>query len=196
MVHGLLAALVSAACYGIASVLQAKAATNTPSAGRVDPRLLLRLLRRLPFVGGLLLDAGGFVAQFVALRAAPVFLVQAAQAASLAVTAMVAVPVLGVRLRVREWIAIAAVCSGLAMLSLSAGTEGAVVTGVGFRLILVGAVVLLAVVGFAVGRRSGPKSSAVLGLVAGLGSVWWRLPHGQCRTCHRDISSGIRRPTP
>jgi drug/metabolite transporter (DMT)-like permease len=169
MVGGLLGALLSAVCYGVASVLQARAVKASPPGAGVDPRLLLRLLRRVPFVGGLVLDVAGFVAQFAALRVAPVFLVQAAQAASLAVTAVVAIAVLRVRLGVREWLAIVAVCGGLAMLGFSAGLEGAVVTGTGFRLALVGSVILLGLVGFAVGRGSGPTGSAVLGLVAGLG---------------------------
>jgi drug/metabolite transporter (DMT)-like permease len=169
MVGGLLGALLSAVCYGVASVLQARAVKASPPGAGVDPRLLLRLLRRVPFVGGLVLDVAGFVAQFAALRVAPVFLVQAAQSAGLAVTAVVAIAVLRVRLGVREWLAVVAVCGGLAMLGFSAGLEGAVVTGTGFRLALVGSVILLGLVGFAVGRGSGPTGSAVLGLVAGLG---------------------------
>jgi drug/metabolite transporter (DMT)-like permease len=168
MVVGIVAALLSAVCYGVASVLQARAARAETSATGVDPGLLLRLLRRAPFLIGLLFDAGGFAAQFVALRVAPVFMVQAALAASLAVTAIVAVPVIGVRLRGREWAAIAAVSVGLAMLGVSAGTEGAADTGTGFRWALLASVVVLAVVGLAAGRLADPLRSALLGLVAGL----------------------------
>lgn len=168
MVVGLAAAGLSAVLYGIGSVLQAGAARSEPSVAGVDPGLLLRLLRRTPFLAGLLLDAGGFAAQFVALRAAPVFLVQAALAASLAVTAVAAVPLLGVRLRGREWAAIAAVTAGLAMLGVSAGPEGAGEVGTGFRWGLVASVAVLAVVGFAAGRLRDPIRSATLGLVAGL----------------------------
>jgi len=168
VVLGLLAALASAVCYGVASVLQAIAARTAVQTRGVDPRLLLRLVRRVPFLGGVLLDIGGFVAQFAALRAVPVFLVQAALAANLAVTAVVAVPVLGTRLQRREWIAVAAVTAGLGMLAVSAGAEGHGVMRGSLRLALLGSVVLLAVAGFAAGRLPDPARSAVLGVVAGL----------------------------
>jgi drug/metabolite transporter (DMT)-like permease len=167
VILGVLAALASAVCYGVASVLQAVSARAQPHTRGVDPRLLLRLLGRAPFVAGLLLDVGGFASQFLALRSVPVFLVQAALAASLAVTALVAVPVLGVRLRRREWAAVVAVIAGLAMLAVSAGAEGRYVAGGGVRLALLGCVVLLGAIGFAAGRLHEPVRSAVLGLVAG-----------------------------
>src|SRR4051812_7048730 len=125
MITGLLAALVSAVCYGVASVLQAVAARSAPRTDGVDPRLLLRLLGRPAFLGGLVLDVVGFAAQFVALRTAPVFLVQAALAAALAVTAIVAVPVLGVRLARRGGVAGGAGAPGPAPLPGSAGGAGA-----------------------------------------------------------------------
>jgi drug/metabolite transporter (DMT)-like permease len=165
---GLLATLAAAVCYGVASVLQAVAARSAPTTRGVDPRLLLRLLGRPAFLGGILLDAAGFASEFMALRTMPVFLVQAAIASNLAVTALVAVPALGSRLRPREWAAIAAVCAGLAMLAVAAGGEGANPIGEDFRLALLGCVVVLAGIGFAAGRLRDPARSAVLGLVAGL----------------------------
>jgi drug/metabolite transporter (DMT)-like permease len=169
MTMGLLGALASAVFYGVASVLQAVAARAAPQTRDVDPRLLLRLLRRAPFLGGVLLDIAGFAAEFTALRTVPVFLVQAVVASSLAVTALVAVPVLKARLRPREWAAVAAVCAGLALLAVSTGREGSAPVGDGFRLALLGCVVVLAAVGFGAGRLGDPARSAVLGLVAGLG---------------------------
>jgi drug/metabolite transporter (DMT)-like permease len=169
MILGLLGALASAIFYGVASVLQAVAARAVPQTRDVDPRLLLRLLRRTPFLGGILLDVAGFAAEFMALRTVPVFLVQAAVASNLAVTALVAVPVLKARLRAREWAAVGAVCAGLAMLASATGPEGSAPAGFGFRLSLLGCVVLLAAAGFAAGRLEDPARSAVLGLIAGLG---------------------------
>src|ERR671933_283751 len=102
MIVGLLAALASSVCYGVATVLQAVSARPAPRTVEVDPRLLRRLSRQLPFVAGLALDVVGFGLQFLALRVLPVFLVQAAMSANLAVTALVAVPVLQVRLGRRD----------------------------------------------------------------------------------------------
>jgi drug/metabolite transporter (DMT)-like permease len=167
MALGVLAAVLSALCYGVASVLQSKAARVDPA--RPGELPLYRLVVRGPFVGGVLLDVAGFAAQFAALRVVPVFLVQAALAGSLAVTAAVAGVVLKIRLGRSDWIAIGLVCAGLAALGFSAGAEGATRTGVAFRGALVVAVLLLAGVGWAAGRLREPAGSAVMGLVAGLG---------------------------
>ncbi|MDT8912596.1 hypothetical protein [Amycolatopsis sp. PS_44_ISF1] len=168
MVWGLLCALLSAVAYGVASVMQAVAAKAAPDAGSgVDPRLLLQVLRQGKFVLGLGLDVVGFVAQIAALHVLPLFVVQAAQAASLAVTA-VAARVFGVRLGVREWTAVAVVCAGLALLGGSAASEGSSEVGLNFRLVLAGAVVVLGLAGVAAGRASRRVRTPALGLVAGL----------------------------
>jgi drug/metabolite transporter (DMT)-like permease len=168
VVGGLLAALASAVCYGVASVLQAVAARNTAAAHRVDPKLLARVLRQRPFLIGLALDGLGFVAQFIALRTLPVFAVQAALAASLAVTAVVAVPVLGLRLERPEWLAVAAVCVGLALVGLSANAESARPASYGFHVALLVSVVVLGLAGYGAERLTGPMQPVALGLVAGL----------------------------
>src|SRR4051794_29371263 len=167
MALGVLAALFSALCYGVASVLQSKAVRVDPAEDGGQP--LFRLVVRPLFVGGIVLDVVGFAAQFTALRVAPVFLVQAALAGSLAVTAAVAGVVLKIRLGRRDWMAVGLVCAGLAALGFSAGAEGAASTGAAFRFALVAAMVLLAGIGWAAGRLREPAGSAVIGLVAGLG---------------------------
>ncbi|WP_116205078.1 DMT family transporter [Amycolatopsis circi] len=169
MVWGFLCALLSAVAYGVASVMQAVAAKAAPDEGGsgIDPRLLLRVLRQWKFVVGLLLDGVGFVAQIAALHVLPLFLVQATQAASLAVTA-VAVRVFGVRLGAREWTAVGVVCAGLALLGSSAESEGSSEVGLGFRLTLAGSAVVLGIAGLLVGRASDRVRTAGLGLVAGL----------------------------
>lgn len=172
MIFALLAAAGSAVCYGVASVLQAIGARSTHDTGTVDPRLLARLLRNTPFVVGMLLDVTGGVLQFVALRTLPLFLVQATQAANLAVTAVVAVPVLGARLAARHWWAVAAVTAGLVLLASSAGAENAREPSLGFRFALLVCAAVLAAAGFLAGRVSGAGStlgSSTLGGVAGLG---------------------------
>lgn len=169
MVWGFLCALLSAVAYGVASVMQAVAAKAAPDQGGagVDPRLLLRVLKQWKFVVGLLLDGVGFVAQIAALHVLPLFLVQATQAASLAVTA-VAVRVFGVRLGAREWTAVGVVVAGLALLGSSAESEGSSEVGLGFRLTLAGAAVVLGIAGLLVGRAGDRVRTAGLGLVAGL----------------------------
>ncbi len=169
MVWSLLGAIAAAVCFGVASVLQAVAARAAPVGEGVDPRLLVRLVRQLPFVVGLALDLLGFVAELAALRSLPLFVVQAAIAANLAVTAVVAARVLHARLSAAEWFAVGSVCVGLAVLGLAAGHEVPAAVSLRFRLTLLGSVAVIAALGMAAGRLRGRPRSAVLGLVAGLG---------------------------
>ena len=98
---GLLLALGCSVCYGTATVLQA-AATRSVDAGDsdsgVDAALLLRALRQWRYLVGIGLDGLGFVLQVAALRLVPIYVVAAAIAGSLAVTAIVAAWVLSTRL--------------------------------------------------------------------------------------------------
>src|SRR5262245_15390229 len=117
-------ALLAAVCFGVASVLQAKGSRQVETAEGVDVRLLARLAGSWAFVVGVALDGVGFLCELAALRKLPLFLVQAAVASSLAVTAVVAARFLHERLSPREWLAVAGVCGGLALLGISAGHEG------------------------------------------------------------------------
>ncbi|MET9311242.1 hypothetical protein ABZX12_05420 [Kribbella sp. NPDC003505] len=159
---GLAAACAAAAAYGLASVLQASAAGRSGDAGAhkvvLEPRFIL----------GMSLDAVGFALQVAALQVLPLFVVQSALAASLAVTA-VAARSLGVRLGRREWIAVGGVCLGLGLLGISAGSEGNPAVGHGFRPALGAAVAVLALVWLSTRLVPGRLHGALLGLIAGLG---------------------------
>jgi drug/metabolite transporter (DMT)-like permease len=169
VVIGIIAAAISALGYGTASALQAVAVRREPDEGGVDARLLGRLFTRLPFVVGVALDLLGFVAQFIALRYLAVFVVQAVQAGNLAVTAVVAIPLLGVRLKSREWAAVGAVCVGLVMLAAAAGSESAesVHRSIEWSFLVASAVILG--LGYAAGQVTGRLAPIALGLVTGLG---------------------------
>jgi drug/metabolite transporter (DMT)-like permease len=165
----LLAALGAAVAYGIASIMQAVAARAAPDSGEgVDPRLLIRLLRQWRFLVGLALDTAGFLAEIVALRMLPLFVVQAALGASVAVTAVVAALVLDARLGRGEWAAVVAVCAGLTALGLSAQQEGVPRAGWTFHVGLLVTSVALAAAGM-MGAKFVPRGRiTALGLVAGL----------------------------
>src|SRR5690242_16391563 len=152
-------AVLCALCYGVATALQARAAVAGP---------LIGVLRRWPFLLGLLLDLAGFGAQLVALRVRPLFVVQAAQAGNLAVTAVACVPLLGVRLKSRHWAAVLAVCAGLAVLGASSGAEGSTVVGLPTRLMLLIVAVVLGTVALIAARLGPPGGPIVQGVVAGL----------------------------
>ena len=169
MVLPLIAAFASAVCYGVASVLQAVAARRIARGGPVDPRLLFRVLSQGPFIAGIALDLVGFACQFYALRGLPLYLVQAVMAANLAVTAVVAIPVLKLRLGALQWIAVAAVCIGLALLGTSAGRESTATVHLGLRLGLLAVAILLALIGLLAGRTPERWRGSILGVTAGIG---------------------------
>lgn len=169
MLLSLLGAIAAAVCFGVASVLQAVAARSAPVGEGVDPRLLVRLLGRLPFLLGTCLDLLGFVAELAALRSLPLFVVQAAVAANLAVTAVVAVRALHARLSGAEWAAVAVVCAGLALLGLSSGHQNPAQVSLRFKLVLLACTAVVAVGGMLAGRLRGQARSVGLGLAAGLG---------------------------
>ncbi len=182
MVASLVAAVVAAVCYGVASVMQAiaaRAASHRPAAGTpgqegsappgLDPGLLVRMLGQWRFVASLGLDTLGFLGQLIALHRLPLFAVQAMIAANLAVTAVVATWLIGAVLHWREWVAVGGVVTGVGLLGSSAGPEGASQASVVFKLSLIVAVACLGLIGVAAGRLPDPLRTPVLGIVAGTG---------------------------
>jgi drug/metabolite transporter (DMT)-like permease len=181
MLASLVAALVSAFCYGVAAVMQAiavRSASNRPApertagaqaAGRVDPGLVVRMLRQWQFIASLGIDLVGFLAQLVALRRLPLFAVQAMIAANLAVTAVFAAWLMHTVLSWREWAAVSGVVTGVGLLGSSAGAQGAARVGSEFQLGLIVAVAGVGVAGIAAARLPNPARTPVLGAIAGLG---------------------------
>ena len=166
----LVSALLAACCYGVASVMQglsARAASD--GSASINPRLLVRMLGQWRFIASLGLDLAGFIAQLIALRRLPLFVVQAAIAASLAVTAVTAAWLAHHMLARREWLAVIAVTVGVTMLGSSAGVSGAVNPGVEFRFGLIIAIALLGLAGVAAARLRGRRRTLALGMIAGLG---------------------------
>ena len=176
MVTSLVAGVVAALLYGIATIMQAVAvrAVSRQAAGSqttrgVDTGLLVRMLSQWRFAASICLDLLGFVAQLVALRRLPLFAVQAMVAANLAVIAVLATFVIGVTLTWREWLSVTGVIAGIGLLGTSAGAEGATAAGTPFKVALIVAVAILAVAGAAAARLHGRIRTLLLGTVSGLG---------------------------
>ncbi len=176
MTLGLLAAITAALGYGLASVLQAKAAESTASAGEAAPtfRSTITTMLSAVFILGLCLDGIAFVANLVAARELPLFLAQPIVSANLIVTAVAAGLFLGVVLTRRERVAVVVVVLALVALALTAGEEGGPTSGWAGRnhdlmhwgvllvaiVLMVGGLVLVRV-------ASGPAVAAAAGLMAG-----------------------------
>ena len=168
MLSALACALVATVGYGVGTVLQASGARRVSRAEHLDVWLLARLAGQLPYLSGLALDAVGFAAALVALRELPLFVVQAAIAGSLGVTAVTASFVLGVKLGPSDKRALVVLLLGLALLGVSARSEPAThLTGVGGWLLSAGVIVVAAA--GVVAARSGRSSGIALAACAGLG---------------------------
>jgi len=165
---GLLAALVTTVTYGLATVLQS-VGTRRLAVAPVDPRLLLRMARSLPYLAGLALDGVGFVASLLALRVLPLFLVQSAVAASIGVTALGARIWLGARLSRREQVDLVVLAGGLLLLALSAQAEGASPLSRAGQWLVLALALLVAVLAAAIARAPGGPAATALAAAAGLG---------------------------
>ncbi len=169
MTLGLLGALAAALAYGAATVLQAVGVRRAGALPAGTP-LLARVRAGWPYAAGLALDGLGFLASVAALRTLPLFLVESAIAASVAVTAVLSVLVLHVRLGATEVVALVAIGAGLTGLALTAAEGPAARPGPDASWWLLGAAVLvgaLLVIG-AVDRNRG-RGAVVLSIAAGLG---------------------------
>lgn len=158
MLTGLLFALTAMVGNAGAGLLQSAAANTT----RSRHPLALRPLYLL----GLGVDGLAWVCTVVALRNLPVFAVQAILGGAIALTAVASWALYGVRLRIRDRLAVAACVLGLASIAASAADEApAPLSGVAV-LVLASAVAALAVAAIAVWRLS---VAWPLSLIAGLG---------------------------
>ena len=165
----LFAAAGIALSYGLATVLQSVGAKSTTSSAGLDPGLLVRLLRSVPYLVGLALDGAGFLLTVVALQSLPLFVVEAFTAGALAVTAVAAALWLKVPLSRGEWIGVGAVVAGLVALGLSAGADEEVALETWAKWLPLGVSLLLLLVTIPAARIPGRAGVTVLGALAGFG---------------------------
>jgi hypothetical protein len=158
----------SSLCYGTSSILQDRAVKSNSYPARTHILKLIGLLRQPIYLAALALSAAGFIAQLGPFRTFPLYVVQTAQAANLAVVAIVGIPLLGLRLQLRDWLSIAGVIVGLALLIISLSTYHRPVPQDGPRFLIVVWEICLAIGGYAVSLLSDSRSSLALGFIAGL----------------------------
>lgn len=169
MLLGLAAALAAAVLYGVAAILQASGARKVASVGSLDPRVMGRIMRQPTAMAALALMLIGFLLHLLAIRLVPLFLAQAGIAASLVITALLAVVLFHDRLTRTEWAAVVAVFGGLVLLASSAGTVGDDGAGGTLPAVLIGAIVAIALSAAVAVRSRSSLSTAALGLLAGFG---------------------------
>jgi drug/metabolite transporter (DMT)-like permease len=154
--------------YGLANMLQSVAAARTAAHETLDPKLLVRLARQGVYLLGILFQVVGFVLAFGARRDLPLFLVQAAVAAGLGVTAILGVVFLHWRLPKAEVLLLGALVVGLAGLVVSAEPHPSHPLGPAGVVGLVAVLGGLAVAGFFAARLRGVRGSVALGSLAGI----------------------------
>ena len=169
MLVALLGAAVAAIAYGTATVLQA-IGVQRMAAVPDGAALWTRLVAGRLYAFGLILDVLGFLASVASLRTLPLFLVESAVASSVAVTAVLAVLVLDLRLRHAEITALAVIGVGLVLLAVSAEPGPAHHAGAVAGWVLLGTVALVALM-LLIGLRdaNSARASLILATAAGAG---------------------------
>jgi len=161
---GVVLGLLSAAVFGVAAVVQARAVRGfefTPDGLWEFVARSVRDVRTMVVVAAYLV---GFVLHAAAIWLLPLYLAQALVAMSLPVTALASHQVED-RLHRTGWVAVGVVTLGLVLLSLGAGDPGDVRTDTQFVAALWLGVAALGVASMAARHLAGP----LLGLLAGLG---------------------------
>ncbi|WP_163549648.1 DMT family transporter [Candidatus Frankia nodulisporulans] len=115
---GLPTAAVSAGLYGIAPLVQARAAREEEtSSGGLGLGLLAHLVLRPLWLLGLAVEAGSFLLEVAALSVAPVALVAPVMALDMIVFTLLAQRVLGERISRNGWLGVASMVAGIGLLA-------------------------------------------------------------------------------
>lgn len=157
MVFAFAAAITGMLFYGVASVAQGSAATRAEGPA---------VLRHPAYVAGLVCDGLAWLCSLVALGALPLFVVQSILAGSLAVTVLLAWPLLKVRPTRRDALAVLVVTTGLVLVSASAGGESTMTPPSWTTPVFLAALAALVVLAAASYRR-GPSWLSALAAGAG-----------------------------
>ncbi|HIW61163.1 MAG TPA: hypothetical protein H9881_01790 [Candidatus Stackebrandtia excrementipullorum] len=162
-----LAAMIMA--YGVANFLQAIAASREQAHETFNPKLLLKLASQKTYLVGIACQVLGFLLAIFARADLPLFLVQAAVAAGLGVTAVLGVVVLKWKLPRAEIALLAGLTIGIAALVVSAQPSVSKDLDTVAVLALAGSWIVIAGLGwFAAHRIRGVPGSVALGALAGL----------------------------
>lgn len=173
---GLPAALIAAALYGLAPLVQALAARQAPPGGGVGLGLLAKLAVRPLWLAGLGSEAVSFLFEVYALSKAPVALIAPVMSCDMIVFALLARRALGERISRTGKIGIASMALGVALLALAFHSESGIGTEATdwemllFGLCGLGFTLLAALAGDRAARQGAVAQSALLfGLAAGVG---------------------------
>ncbi|WP_415645096.1 hypothetical protein [Stackebrandtia soli] len=171
--------------YGVANFLQAVAANRAETHQSFHPKLLLSLATQKTYLVGIGCQSLGFLLAIVARADLPLFLVQAAVAAGLGVTAILGVIVLKWRLPRAEVVILVGLTAGIAALVISAKPSASEDLDTLAILALSGSWILIAGLGWITAKKlDGVPGSVALGALAGLA-------FGAAAVASRPLASAI-----
>jgi drug/metabolite transporter (DMT)-like permease len=181
---GLVAAVAASVAFNVGIVLQAADARREPAAEGLRLSLLAHLARRRRWIAGLLLGAVGFGLQVVALSLAPFVVVQPVLAAGLLLMLYLGVKMLGERVGWPEVAGVLGITAGIGLLAWGQPAGIETVSSQAALLSVMGAMVLVSVIPFAL-RGRGRLDSATFVIVASA------LAYGAGNIATKLVSDGI-----
>jgi drug/metabolite transporter (DMT)-like permease len=181
---GLVAAAAASVAFNVGVILQAADARREPAAEGLRLSLLAHLLHRRRWVAGLLLGGVGFGLQVVALALAPFVVVQPVLAAGLLLMLYLGVRMLGERVGWPEVAGVIGITAGIGLLAWGRPAGVETVTSQAAVISVMGAMVLIALIPFAL-RGRGRLDSATFVIVASA------LAYGAGNIATKLISDGI-----
>ncbi len=195
MEKAIVLAVAACLCTATASVCQRKGARNTETAG-FDVRLVFRLARQPVWVLGIASMILGFVFQLTALHFGDLALVQPILAAELLFVFGYLAVAGSRRVRRRDWLAAAAMSTGIGLFLRLASPSGGRLHAPGSSwllagLVTAGVVVAALAVAFGLGNRpgaSGSRRAAVLGAATGIS---WGFMAAVIKELSSHIDDGI-----
>lgn len=162
---GLIAAAAASVAFNVGVILQAGAARREPAEEGLRLSLLTHLLHRRRWLAGLALGAAGFGLQVLALSLAPFVVVQPVLAAGLLLMLYLGVRMLGERVGRAEVVGVLGITAGIGLLAWGRPEGIETVTSDAAVISVMGAMVLVAVIPFAL-RGRGRLDSANFVIVA------------------------------
>jgi drug/metabolite transporter (DMT)-like permease len=161
------AAIGCSFCNGISTVLQKAGADDEAKINSLNPVAFLRILKNIPYNGGILFAIAAWGLSLIALQDLPLFLVQTVTAASIIVTAAGERIVTHKPLGARTYRGILIVVIGLALASLATSPSRAgTITAVAHN-IVVYTPLILALIGIVFIYMRGRVSAVILALISG-----------------------------
>ena len=162
--------LAAACCFGLASVLQQRAAAAASVDHNLRLKLLTHLVQRPMWLAGVLAGLAGVLLQVLALRFGSLIIVQVLLVANLEFALVLEATLWRQRLRRREWLAGGVVCIGLSLfLLVGAPTGGRERAPIATWVVAVAATAIVVLSAVVAARRATDAHRAVfLALAAGV----------------------------